>query len=142
MSTDHNKAMSRRALQLWGDGRAEDPGEILAEGYLNHQEPDAAGGVSTKDRDAYLELLAGYHAAFSGSTVRILMQIAEDDLVASRWELSATHTGDYLGLAPTNRVATWTGVQIDRHEGGKLVESWVDWDKYRLFATLGLIEQP
>jgi hypothetical protein len=35
---------------------------------------------------------------------------------------------------------TWTGVQIDRIADGKIVESWVDWDKYRLFETLGFLK--
>ena len=34
----------------------------------------------------------------------------------------------------------WTGVQIDRFENGKIIESWVDWDKYRLFEELGFLK--
>jgi hypothetical protein len=30
--------------------------------------------------------------------------------------------------------------QIDRIADGKIVESWVDWDKYRLFETLGFLK--
>ncbi len=40
-----------------------------------------------------------------------------------------------MDLAPTNKEVTWTGVSIDRFENGKIVESWVDWDKYRLFQA-------
>ena len=52
----------------------------------------------------------------------------------------ATQTGIYLGHPPTGKRAIWTGVQIDRFENGKIVESWVDWDKYRLFETLGFVK--
>ena len=45
-----------------------------------------------------------------------------------------------MGLPPTGTEITWTGVQIDRFEDGKIVESWVDWDKYRLFQGLGLVK--
>ena len=142
MSLEDNKALSRRAHELWASGSSENPEELFAEGYVNHQEPDVQGGVSAKSRGAYLELVGGYHDAFTGSRVSILMQIAEGDLVATRWEFTATHTGDFLGLAPTNKAVTWTGVQIDRIEGGKIVESWVDWDKYRFLEGLGLVQQP
>ena len=65
--------------------------------------------------------------------------IAEGDLVATRWQFEATHTGVYLGRPPTGKRAIWTGVQIDRVANGRIVESWVDWDKCRLFETLGFV---
>jgi predicted ester cyclase len=69
-----------------------------------------------------------------------LLQIAEGDVVATHWEFSATQSGDFRGQAATGKRATWTGVQIDRFGGGKIVESWVSWDKYRFFEQLGLVE--
>ena len=50
------------------------------------------------------------------------------------------NTGTYLGRPPTGRRATWTGVQIDRFANGKIIESWVDWDKYRLFEALRFVK--
>ena len=69
-----------------------------------------------------------------------MLQIAERYLVATRWQFTATQTGDFMDLAPTNKEVTWTGVQIDRFENGKIVESWVNWDMYRLFEGLGLVK--
>jgi predicted ester cyclase len=66
------------------------------------------------------------------------MQIAEGDLVATRWEFNVVHSGAFMGQAPTGKEITWTGIQIDRFENGRIVESWVDWDKYRFFQGLGL----
>lgn len=84
--------------------------------------------------------MSDFHKAFSNSKTGILMQIAEGDLVATLWEFTAKHTGEFLGLAPTAEEVTWTGVQIDRFQGGKIVESRVDWDKYRFLAGLGLVK--
>ena len=69
-----------------------------------------------------------------------MIQIAEGDKVATRWEFAATHTGDFMGHGPTGKQVTWTGVQIDRFEDGKIIESWVDWDKYRFLEGLGLLK--
>lgn len=69
----------------------------------------------------------------------MLTQIAEGDRVATHWTLTATHTGDFLGIAATEKKATWSGVEIDRFEEGKIVESWVDGDKYRFLEQLGLV---
>ncbi|MCP3940708.1 MAG: ester cyclase [Desulfobacteraceae bacterium] len=99
-----------------------------------------AGSVSQKSLKQWEKLVDDYHNSFSNSKVRILNQIAEANFVATRWEFTATQTGEYMGLAPTNKRVTWTGVEIDRFAQDKIAESWVDWDKYRLFHELGLIK--
>lgn len=140
MSLEQQKSMSRRSLERWGCNNSDTPEDIFASNYVNHQEPDAKGGVKSISLAGWKEVVAENHRAFSDFTVRILMQVAEGDLVATRWQFSATQTGIYLGHPPTGKRAIWTGVQIDRFENGKIVESWVDWDKYRLFETLGFVK--
>lgn len=137
---NENKKTSRRALQLWASNQSDQPEDFISDQYVNHQEPDVEGGVSARDLKAWKELVNDYHGSFSNSRVQIIQQIAEGNLVATRWEFTASHTGEYMGLAPTGREITWTGVQIDRYQDGKIVESWVDWDKYRFFEGLGLVK--
>jgi predicted ester cyclase len=136
------RARSLQALELWASGNDVEARDILDPGYLNHQEPDVHGEASAEGLATYEDLLSDYHRAFSESTVTVLMQMSEGDLVASRWEFSATNTGEYLGRPASGIRATWTGIQIDRHRDGRIVESWVDWDKFRLLRQLGLVEQP
>lgn len=140
LTADERKQRSRRALALWGSGVAVQPEDLFVKDYVNHQEPDIDGGVGLRGLDRYRQLLAGHHRAFSPCEVKVLMQIADGDLVASRWEFVATNSGEYLGRPPTDRTVVWTGIQIDRFVGTKIVESWVDWDKYRQFVTVGLID--
>jgi predicted ester cyclase len=139
-SLDMEKTLSRRGLMMWASGASDKPGDIFAENYVNHQESDAKGGVKSLNLDAWKKLVEENHRAFSNFQVQILMQIAEGDLVATRWRFTATQTGVYLDHPPTGKQASWTGVQIDRFENGKISESWVDWDKYRLFAELGFLK--
>lgn len=140
MSLDNHKDISRRSLEMWASDNSDDPEEIFAEDYVNHQEPDLEGGVSDKNLEDWKELLDTHEDSFSDFKVRILMQVAEDDFVATRWEFTATHTGEFVGLAPTEREVTWTGVSIDRFRDDKIVETWVTWDKYRQFEELGLVD--
>lgn len=140
MSLADNKALARRANEMWEGGNTDDPAKVFAPGYVNHQEPDIAGGVSARSLKDWKALLAGHHTAFPDCKTRVLMQIAEGDLVSTRWEFTATHKGHYMGLEPNGRTTTWTGIQIDRIENGRIVESWVDWDKYRQFQALGLLD--
>ena len=140
MSDDSFKGMSRRSIEMWSSNNSERPEDIFTENYINHQEPDVEGGTSDKSLEAWKELVSGYHEAFSDSKVRVLMQIANQDLVATRWEFTATHSGDFMGVSPTGMQVSWTGVQIDRFQGDKIVESWVNWDKFSLFEGLGLVK--
>ena len=142
MPGDDIRARSRRALDLWASDTGVVARDILGPDYANHQEPDVHGDVSAQSLAAYKDLLTDYHRAFSESTVKVFMQMAEGDLVTSRWEISATNTGEYLRRPATGIRATWTGIQIDRHRDGRIIESWVDWDKFRLLRQLGLVEQP
>ncbi len=136
MTLDDEKSLARRSLQMWASNNTDKPEEVFAADYVNHQESAAVGGVKELDLDGWKAVVEDNHRAFSDFQVRILIQIAEGDLVATRWQFSATQTGHYLGHPPTGKRATWTGVQIDRIENGKIVESWVDWDKFRLFTEL------
>lgn len=142
MSLADQKNISRRALNLWASDNSETPEDLVSTNYVNHQEPDAAGGVTTKSLVEWKALLTGYHDAFSNSQVEILIQIAEGNLVATHWKLTATHTGTFAGLGATNRQTTWTGVAIDRFEDAKIVESWVNWDKATFLERLGIVRQP
>ncbi len=140
MSFDVEKRLARRSLEMWGSNSSDDPDEVFASDYVNHQEPNAKGGVARVGLERWKAIVAENHSAFSDFQVKILMQIAENELVATRWQFTATQTGTYLGHPPSGEQATWTGVQLDRIVGGRIVESWVDWDKYALFEQLGFLK--
>lgn len=144
VSQRHQHARRPASARIRGLGPSHPPALRRA----RHRTGDALAGsgvrgsVSAQGLPAYQSTLADYHSTFSDSEVGVLAQIAENGLVATRWEFSATNTGEYLRQSPTGARATWTGIQIDRHLDGLIVESWVDWDKFRLLQHLGLVEQP
>ena len=139
MSADH-KTTSKHLLALWGDNALHQSDEYLAAGYVNHQMPDAAGGTSDKSLEEWKALVAEFHSGFSDVKMEVMLQVAEGDYVCSRWRITGKQTGEFRGLEePTGKTSTWTGVHTDRYEGGKLVESWVDWDKYGFLEGLGLV---
>jgi predicted ester cyclase len=138
---EDQESLSARAIEMWANDTVDQVDEIFTEGYLNHQEPDVQGGSQTIDLDQWVSLLGQFHQSFPETTVEILLQLGEGDLVATRWRFTATQTGTYLGLAPTGRTVTWTGTQIDRFEDGRIAESWVNWDMYGMFDQLGLLNQ-
>ena len=143
MTPEDRKAVSRCLLSLWTSNSKESFDAIFTFDYRNHHEGDVSGIATPRSLEQYKVLLAGYHAAFSSCTVEIFAQIAEGKLVATRWQLTATQTGTYVvephTLEPTNKTSSWTGIELDRFDGGKIAESWVPWDKFGFYAALGLV---
>jgi predicted ester cyclase len=138
MPVDH-RATSKQLLELWGDNAVHKAADFIAANYANHQMPDAARGTSVKSLAEWKALVADFHNGFSDVKMEVLQQVAEGNFVCSRWRMTGKHTGKFEDLAATGKTSTWTGVHTDRYEGGKLVESWVDWDKYSWLEGLGLV---
>jgi predicted ester cyclase len=71
------------------------------------------------------------------------VQTTEGDMAVIRWILSGTHTGGALfGMQPTGKALEWSGIDLARFEGDKIVERWVVADRYRLTQEVGLFPVP
>lgn len=66
-------------------------------------------------------------------------QVAAGDVVVTRWSAEATHAGDFMGLLPTGRRVTFTGIAYDRFEAGKIVERWEHFDRLGLLEQIGAV---
>lgn len=61
---------------------------------------------------------------------------------AVRWSATATHTGNFFGLAPTQKTVRLIGITIFRIENGQVAELWDVWDEAGLMKQLGAVGQP
>jgi predicted ester cyclase len=139
MSNSRQKETSRHVLQLWASQSPVLPEDVVCSDYKNHQMPDVEGGTSCKSLQEWKTLLESFHNSFSDVTVDVLLQVEEGHYVATRWQLNATHTAEFAGFPASGKRVSWTGVHTDRHESGKVAESWVEWDKYRFLEELGFL---
>jgi len=126
-----SKRIVRRALEEpWGNLDVFD--ELIDESYVSHDpaEPQPIRGVQgAKDN------VNQYLSAFEGAHIKVLDQIAEGDVIATRWEGRGRHTGELMGITPTGKEIVITGISLTRVANGKLVEDWTNWD------TLGMLQQ-
>jgi predicted ester cyclase len=65
--------------------------------------------------------------------------IAEGDKVVARITMSGTHTGSFMGIAPTGKHVEFTGISIARIANGKIVDHWGEEDGVSLLAQLGVL---
>jgi len=90
--------------------------------------PDAVMHVPGFDRQSWLEFDSKLVAAFEDLAITVFDQLEEGDKVATRWLLGGHHTGQFLGIPPSGRYASFTATTFDRVEEQKIIEHWSDAD--------------
>lgn len=67
------------------------------------------------------EHLAAVRKTYPDYSMRILRQYQDGDNIISEFVMTGTHEGEWLGIKPTYKKLTFTGVDIDRVTDGKIV---------------------
>jgi predicted ester cyclase len=140
VSAEENKALARRWFgELFNATNLEVADEIIAPDHVNHDPtlPDIPPGPEGQKQIVNL-----YRAAFTNAHIAIEEQLAEGDRVATRWTGSGTHQGELMGVAPTGNQVTITGITINRISGGKIAESWSNYDALGMMQQIGAIPEP
>jgi steroid delta-isomerase-like uncharacterized protein len=140
MSAEENKAVTRRINdEVWTNGNVEVIDEVIADDYVHTvvgaQEP-------IRGRQGFRELVTMYRNAFPDFGITTEEQIAEGDVVVTRWTGTGTHRGDLMGIPATGKRSTAAGITIDRFAGGKLVAGWAIFDQLGLLQQLGAVPMP
>ena len=79
------------------------------------------------------------YAAFPDGRHTIEETFEIGDRVVLRGSFCGTHTGEFMGMAPTGKEITVTFMNIDRFAGGKLIEHRAEIDMAGLMQQLGAI---
>ncbi len=138
--SEENKAVSRRVVEeVFTRGNLDGLDEIVDPNFVNH---DPASPEEVRGPEGLKQFVQLYRSAFPDLEVTIEDQVAEGDEVASRWSARGTHQGELFGIPPTGRETRVTGITIDRIQGGKIVESYNNWDTLGLLQQLGAVPAP
>lgn len=139
MSTEENKRLVRRFWdEVFGQGRYDVLDEICAPDYHNHSRSRTAPGMPD-NREGLRQIVMAYRKGIPDVHFTIDDIIAEGDRVICRWTATGTHTGDLMGIPPTNKWASVTGTELERVENGKLVEGWGVFDQLGLLQQIGVV---
>lgn len=92
--------------------------------------------------DGLKDILRAMRAGFPDIVFSIQEQIAERDKVASRFEWTGTHRGEFLGIPATGRTVRVWGMVIDRLEDGRIKDTRILMDTFGLLGQLGVLPPP
>ena len=137
MSADTNKEMVRRLVVEPWEGNLDVIDELVASNYVGHDpaQPDMQGPKGIKD------FITGYRAGYPDGKITIDEQLAQGDLVATRWTGRGTHQGELMGIPPTGKQVTVSGITISHVKNGKVVEEWTNWDTLGMLQQLGVVPE-
>jgi steroid delta-isomerase-like uncharacterized protein len=134
MASD-NAAMVRRFYEeVWNRGNVDVADEVFADDYVRHdlRPSKAEPGPAGQKRVA-----SDFREAFPDLRFEVELVVAQDDFVAARWTAEGTNSGPWGAQPPTGRRARFSGVNIFRFDGGKVVEIWNHRDDLGLMEQLG-----
>ena len=134
MSTEDNKALTRRGYDALNE-RDWAAFEALCDPDIVYHN----ASMTIQGFEAYKRFIAMYLTAFPDARLSIEDVIAEADTIAVRQTLQGAHQGDLMGIPPTGRPVTTTGITLIRFAHSKAVEQWANYDDLGLLQQLGVI---
>ena len=139
MSAGENKALVRRyAEEVLNQSNLDLFDEIFAPDFVQYgADPDQVSGVEDL-RQFFIMLRCGF-PDFQ-VTIEDLFA-AEGDKVVLRFTFRGTHQGAFMGVAPTGKQVTMTGIDIFHIADGKIVELWNEEDVLGMMQQLGMFPE-
>lgn len=132
MTTQQNKAIARRAYEIFSSSNLDALDEIFDRNFIDHN-PQPGQGQGLQE---VKQMFADLRKAFPDLQWTVEEMIAEDDKVVARINVSGTHKGMYKGIPATGKQASIPLINIFRIDDGKVVERWGVGDHLSLLQQL------
>jgi steroid delta-isomerase-like uncharacterized protein len=133
MSIEANKTAFRRAVASFAPDTLETYLQLYHADAKLHYLPPGSGTGLDGARSFYQHFLS----AFPDARFAIEDFVAEADSVAARYHIQATHLGEYMGVPPTGRRVSVSGITILRFVDGKCAERWSEGNFLGLLQQIG-----
>ena len=132
VSAAHKEVFGRLYHSVWNERRLEFIEKVIAPTHALGDPTVLGGGVGPA---AYRRQVERFVTGLPDLKFNIDDTISEKDKLVVAWTITGTHKGDFLGVPPTNKKVSFSGITINQIANGKIIESTVIWD------GLGLLEQ-
>lgn len=137
MSKPANEQLIKRYFEeVWNNGELDVLDEIISSDYINHSPgmPNPAPGP-----EGLKPIVSDIRKAFPDLKYVIENIVVSDNQVAVHTTMYGTHTGNFFGIAPTNKKIKASQMQIERIANNKIIEHWRVTDELALLQQLNQI---
>ena len=141
MLEEQSKAIVFRFYEeLWNNRNLNIADEIIATDCITHQLHSGSDPLAEpRGPEAVKHHINEWLVGFPDLRFVVEQMIAEADRVMSQSVMRGTHTGTWLGIAPTGRQVSIRLIVTHRIVNGKIVEDWVLVEALGFFQQLGLL---
>jgi steroid delta-isomerase-like uncharacterized protein len=120
MSLEDNKAVARTWFEVMNTHDVDLIDRAYAEDYV-YRGPN---GMEVHGSDRAKQIAAMLIEAVPDRVATVVSQVAEGDVVVTRWRAAGTNTGPLFGNPPTNGPFEAEGLVMSRIEEGRIVEDF------------------
>lgn len=136
MSTHIKNIVHRIMDEVMNAGNLSVLDEVTHPDVIDHtMPPEMPAG-----REGVKATLAMYRTAFPDMHFALEDIIVEGDRVATRYIMTGTHQGEFMGIPATGRRISVGGIDIMRFRDRKVAERWAQDDSLSMLQQLGVIE--
>ena len=139
MSSENRAIVLRLYQEIWNKRSLEVISELVSPSHALHG-PNFSG--SAIGPEAYAGQVALFLAAFPDLRFAIEDTVAENDKVVACWAISGTHKGEFMGVPATGKRITIDGMTIHHIAGGKIMDSFSNWDALGFMQQIGVVAAP
>lgn len=132
---DHAATM-RRTYELISAGDVAGFGDLVADGFVDHQ----GGPGFAPDKEGTLDYFRALIEAFPNLRMTVEDLVADGDKAVARVRVTGTHRGDFMGIPPTGAAGDIQLIDIMRFDAdGQVCEHWGVADMLSLMEQLGVV---
>jgi steroid delta-isomerase-like uncharacterized protein len=133
--SDENVALGRRWFEeVWNQRKSNAVPELLAADCVMHGISETGGDV--RGAGEFQAMHARLLSAFPDMRFAIDDCFGAGDKIVVRWTATMRHTGPGLGIDATGAEIKLRGMGIARIAGGKVQETWDNWDRMAMFEQI------
>ena len=135
MTSQHkNRATFDRFVEFINTSDESMADEVIAEDAAFYA---PGSDVPLNGPEGWLRVLRPMRAAFPDIRWEVLETVSEDATIVARFRVTATHLGDFMGIAPTGKAVTFGATNFYRFSHGKIISELGQPDLLSLFTQLG-----
>ena len=131
----HKLLFGRLYHSVWNERRLEYIDQVIAETHALGDPTVSGRGVGPS---AYRRQAERFFTGLPDLKFIVDDTISEGDKLVVYWTINGTHRGEFLGVPPTNKRVSFTGITINQIANGKILESTVIWDGLGLMKQFGV----
>jgi predicted ester cyclase len=121
--------------EVWNSQNEAAIDEMFAEDGIGH----GLGEEAIVGPENFKTFHRAFVSAYPDLKVIVKDTVIEGDKIAARCRVTGTHTGEGVGLMPTNQPVEFSGMVIVRVENSKIVEAWNEFNFMKMYQQVGAL---